>query len=151
MRFWDPTAVVALLIDQPAHPSARRLLETDSLMITWWATRIECVSAIAGGEREHSMTAEQASAAIDQLQALAGEWSEVLATDTVRNVAQRMLRVHDVRAADSLQLAAAMVAAEGEPPTLEFVSLDSRLNDAAQREGFRVIVPDASGKQRVRL
>jgi hypothetical protein len=53
--------------------------------------------------------------------------------------AQRLLRVHPLRAADSLQLAAAIVAAEGDPATLEFVGLDDRLNDAAAREGFRVV------------
>lgn len=44
-----------------------------------------------------------------------------------------------LRAADSLQLAAAIVAAEREPVTLELVSLDERLADAAAREGFRVL------------
>jgi len=49
-----------------------------------------------------------------------------------------LLRVHPLRAGDSLQLAAAIIAAEHEPATLEFVSLDERLNEAASREGFRV-------------
>jgi hypothetical protein len=52
------------------------------------------------------------------------------------------LRVHPLRAADSQQLAAAIIAAEGEPQTLEFVSLDGRLNEAALKEGFPVTVPD---------
>ena len=42
-------------------------------------------------------------------------------------------------AADSLQLAAALVAAEHQPQALEFVSLDERLNEAASREGFPVV------------
>jgi predicted nucleic acid-binding protein len=54
-------------------------------------------------------------------------------------VALRLLRVHALRAADSLQLAAAIVAAEHEPSALEFVSLDERLNEAASREGFRIL------------
>lgn len=40
---------------------------------------------------------------------------------------------------DALQLAAAIVAAEHEPASLPFVSLDERLNDAAAREGFQVL------------
>ncbi len=59
-------------------------------------------------------------------------------SDAVRSTAQRLLRVHPLRAADSLQLAAAIIAAEHEPGTLEFVSLNARLNEAASREGFRV-------------
>lgn len=142
MKFWDSSAVVALLIDEPAHRSARSLLENDPSMIAWWATPIECVSAIARRERDQSMTPAEASDAISQLQALSREWSEVLATDAVRNIAQRVLRVHSLRAADSQQLAAAIVAAEGEPQMLEFVSLDARLNESALKEGFSVTVPE---------
>lgn len=142
MKFWDSSAVVALLIDEPAHRSARSLLENDPSMIAWWATPIECVSAIARRERDQSMTPVEASDAISQLQALSREWSEVLATDAVRNIAQRVLRVHSLRAADSQQLAAAIVAAEGEPQMLEFVSLDARLNESALKEGFSVTVPE---------
>ena len=69
---------------------------------------------------------------------MAREWSEVLATDAVRGTALRMLRVHPLRAADSLQLAAAFVAAEHDPASLDFVSLDDRLIEAASREGFRI-------------
>jgi hypothetical protein len=47
--------------------------------------------------------------------------------------------VHDLRAADAHQLAAAFVAAESRPPSLEIVTLDDRLAAAATREGFRVI------------
>jgi hypothetical protein len=54
-----------------------------------------------------------------------------------------VLLVHDLRAADALQLAAAIEAAEGRPRGLGFVTLDLRLADAARREGFRVIVPGA--------
>jgi predicted nucleic acid-binding protein len=57
----------------------------------------------------------------------------------VRVTARRLLRVHNLRAADSLQLAAALVASEGHPASLEIVSLDDRLIDAAQREGFTVL------------
>ena len=145
MKFWDSSAVVALLIDEPEHGSARSLIEIDPSMIAWWATPIECVSAIARRECDQSMTSAQASDAIGQLQALSREWSEVLATEAVRNTAQRLLRVHSLRAADSQQLAAAIVAAEGEPQTLEFVSLDERLNEAALKEGFPVIVPTQRG------
>jgi hypothetical protein len=47
--------------------------------------------------------------------------------------------MHPLRAADSLQLAAALVAADHDPTTLELVCLDARLATADRREGFRVI------------
>ena len=58
--------------------------------------------------------------------------------------ATRLLRVQPLRAADSLQLASAIVAAEDQPQSHEFVTLDERLALAAQREGFTVLVPGAS-------
>jgi hypothetical protein len=49
------------------------------------------------------------------------------------------LRVHPLRAADALQLAAAFIAAERRPSSLELVTLDDRLAVAARKEGFAVI------------
>ena len=48
----------------------------------------------------------------------------------------RFLRVHPLRAADALQLAAAFVAAERRPSSLELVTLDDWLAAAARKEGF---------------
>jgi predicted nucleic acid-binding protein len=56
-----------------------------------------------------------------------------------RKIAKRFLRVHNLRAADALQLAAAFLAAEKDSSTLEFVCLDERLANAARKEGFAVI------------
>jgi hypothetical protein len=42
---------------------------------------------------------------------------------------------------DALQLAAAIVASEGEPRSLPFLTLDLRLGGAAAREGFPLIQP----------
>jgi hypothetical protein len=53
----------------------------------------------------------------------------------------RLLRVHDLRAADALQLGAALTFAEGQPDALGFVTLDGRLAKAAVREGFPVVQP----------
>jgi hypothetical protein len=48
-------------------------------------------------------------------------------------------RFHPLRSADSMQLAAAIIAAEREPATLDLASLDDRLSDAGSREGFRLL------------
>jgi len=68
------------------------------------------------------------------------EDSHVIAPgDQLRDRAHRLLAVHALRAADALQLAAALVWADERPAGLEFVSLDDRLGEAARREGFRVV------------
>ena len=63
-------------------------------------------------------------------------WHEIEPSDGVREAAVRFLRVHSLRAADALQLAAAFVAAEQRPSSLEIVTLDERLAAAARKEGF---------------
>lgn len=139
MKFWDASAVVPLLVSEQASSPLLDLLEQDQVMVVWWGTPVECVSAIARREREKALTVADASAALERLRALAVGWHEVQPVDPVRESAQRLLRVHLLRSADSLQLAAAILAAEREPATLEFVCLDGRLNDAASREGFRIV------------
>ena len=47
--------------------------------------------------------------------------------------------MHPLRAADALQLAAAFVAAERGPSSLQVVTLDERLADAMRKEGFVLI------------
>jgi predicted nucleic acid-binding protein len=138
MKFWDSSAVVALLVDEPRHRRSLAELEEDDAMLVWWATPVECVSALARRLREGAMSADDFAAASNRLRTLAEQWHEVLPTNVVRSVAERMLRVHALRAADALQLAAATIAAERDPPTLELVSLDERLNAAAAKEGFRI-------------
>lgn len=64
---------------------------------------------------------------------------EAPASDLVREQAMRLLRAYRLRAADALQLAAAIAAADFSPGSLEFVSLDERQADAAHREGFRIV------------
>ena len=139
MRFWDASAIVPLLVGESSRAALLQLLEDDPVMIVWWGTPVECISAVARREREASISLDDSTAAIARLRALASAWQEVLATEAVRNTAQRLLRTHPLRSADSLQLAAAIVAAELEPASLEFVCLDAHLNEAALREGFRVL------------
>jgi uncharacterized protein len=139
MRFWDASAIVPLLLDEPSRAALLQLLEEDPVIVVWWGTPAECVSAIARRERDASISLHDATAAIARLRALASAWQEVLAIEAVRNTAQRLLRTHPLRSADSLQLAAAIVAAELEPASLEFVCFDAHLNEAAVREGFPVV------------
>ena len=100
---------------------------------------MECVSALARLERDGALDPQAAVLAFDRLKQLAAGWHEVDPSDIVREVAARFLRVHPLRAADALQLAAAFIAAEQRPASLEMITLDERLASAAQKEGFTVI------------
>lgn len=139
MKFWDSSAVVTLLVQDPRTHELLAILAGDRMMVAWWGTPVECTAAVARREREGALSVADATAALARLRSIASAWQEILPEATVRSVAERLLRVHPLRSADSLQLAAAIVAADHEPTTLEFVSLDQRLNEAASREGFTVL------------
>jgi len=107
-------------------------------MVVWWGSEVECVSALARRERDGALNPRAMKLALERLQRLAAAWHEIDPSDEVREAAIRLLRVHPLRAADALQLAAAFAAAERRPASLEIVTLDDRLADAARKEGFAV-------------
>ena len=74
-----------------------------------------------------------------QLGMLAASWLEIEPLEQVRRRAIRLLRLHPLRAADALQLAAALTASDEDPQRLDLVSSNDRLSAAARREGFRVL------------
>ncbi len=86
MRFWDASALVPLLVEEPLTRSVQRLYADDP-----------------------------------------------------RFKALELLPLHSLRAADALQLAAALVVAGPERSELQFVCLDGKLCGAASAEGLAVI------------
>ena len=146
MKFWDSSAVVALIIDVQRSTAAQAVIDEDSQMLVWWTTRVECVSALARLERQHTLTGHELEEALTTLDSLSSEWHEIQPVDRVRQSARRLLRVHPLDAADALQLAAAVIGSEGQLKPFQFVSFDARLTDAAQREGFPVLeLADGTG------
>ena len=138
VKYWDSSALVPLLVDEPATPDRLFLLRRDARIVTWWGTPLECASALHRLDRESALDAGRLKDAWDSLRHLAATWIEIEPSERLRRRAWRLLAVHVLRAADALQLAAALVAAEEDPPALDFVSGDHRLSEAAAREGFTV-------------
>jgi uncharacterized protein len=139
VKFWDASAIVPLLVAETTTRSLQALARRDSKMLAWWGSRVECASAVARVERAAQLDTRGAAMAFDRLRQIADGWHEIEPSEVVRENAVRFLRVHQLRAADALQLAAAFLAAERRPWSLEIVTLDDRLADAARREGFAVI------------
>lgn len=144
MKYWDSSALVPLCVEETSSPRMQVLYRDDPVIVTWWGSEIECVSALARLERESAISTEMVSTAIARLKGLAAAWHEVQPTQALRDTALRLLRVHPLRGADAVQLAAAVITADREPATLEIVSLDARLGVAARREGFTLIGADAT-------
>jgi len=139
LRFWDASAIVPLLMVETMTAPLQALAAKDSAMLVWWGSEVECASAIARLERDGELDDSAVRQAFDRLQQLAAGWHEVDPSDAVREAAVRFLRVHPLRAADALQLAAAFIAAERRPSSLEVVTLDERVAAAARKEGFALV------------
>lgn len=139
LKYWDASAITPLLAEEPSRDNLLHLLEQDADMLVWWGTPVEIASALARREREGLLTADEVTTALTAAHALAESWHEIVPSDSIRRTAERLLRAHPLRAADSLQLAAALIASDHDPMSLEVVCLDVRLARAAQREGFVVI------------
>ena len=139
MRFWDASAIVPLLVQEPATRRMQTIARQDPDMLVWWGSSVECVSALARLERAAALDQKRAALAFDRLSELADGWHEIEPNEIVRENAMRFLRVHPLRAADALQLGAAFAAAERRPSSLQVITLDERLADAARKEGFLLV------------
>lgn len=143
MRFWDTSAIVPLLVDEPETGRAKRLADEDAAIVAWWATRTECLSALARLRRDETLDAKDEAQTRRLLLQLAAGWTEISPGSRLRDRAERLLSVHALRAADAFQVAAALLWARGKTTGRGFVSFDARLREAASREGFDVLPVDA--------
>jgi len=136
MKFWDSSAVVPLIVQEPETSAIRALLAEDADMLVWAMTPLEVTSALWRRVRSGSLDEHARAAAAAGLADLEDAWHT--AADLVQVVARarRLLAVHPLRAADAAQLAAALLTCRERTDTIGFVSLDERLCDAARREGF---------------
>src|SRR5437773_7755460 len=100
MRFWDSSAVIPLLVPEVMTGPMQKLFDGDPIIVAWWATEIECTSAIARQHRLGQLRDEIAAEAFSRLSALQTSWHEVEPSDEIRESAKRLLRVHDLRTAD---------------------------------------------------
>lgn len=143
MKFWDTSALVALAFPEPWSEPAMAVAREGDLIAMWWGTPVELESAVQRAARNRRLddgTIRQARIVLDDLRAHA---AEIAPTEEIRETARRIVRVHELRAADAFQLAAGLSWCSHEPEGQELVSLDRRLRTAADREGFTVLPIDA--------
>jgi hypothetical protein len=139
VRFWDTSALLPLFVAETQSARVRAWLRRDPVVVVWSLTRVELLSALARREREEPSAARGLLRARQRAISAWEEWSEVVAIEAVRRQAERLVSVHPLRAADALQLGAALVATELDPAGIELVTFDERLALAALKEGFSVL------------
>ena len=139
MKFWDASAIIPLCVDEPNSKAVKEVAGKDGSIAAWWGSVVECHSAFARLRREAIFTNDEEDNLRSLLTILVAAWTEIEPGEELRTIAGRLLLNHPLRAADSLQLAAALIWAERSPKGHHFVCLDQRLRDAARKEGFFVL------------
>lgn len=136
--FWDSSALMVLFCQQPPCEKAHQLARTFSRQVVWWATPVEIVSALARLHRDGLVSAPSLQRNLAKLASLQKTWVVVQPVEQIRETAQSLLLQHPLRAADSLQLAAALAWCRHKPKRRPFVCFDMRLALAAEASGFEV-------------
>lgn len=139
MRFWDASALVPTFLEEVATREVRSWQAADPRITIWMMTRVEVLSSIARRKRERPELSAVWNRAVRNVHEASSTWIQISDAVAARSQAERIILDHPLRAADALQLGAAIVAADGDPSSLELVTLDRRLAEAARREGFPIL------------
>jgi len=133
--FWDSSVLVPLCVSEAQTPQSLRF-QSKYQMAVWWTTHVEIASALVRVLRHHKITPSEYAHATLQAEGLANLWRVVAPSKSVALQARSLLESYSLRAADALQLAAALTWCEGKPKGNVFLTFDHRLRDAAALAGF---------------
>ncbi len=99
-------------------------------------------ATVSGGAATQAVLDERDAgrqAALNRLSVLSPGWREILPSDKLRAQAEVLLDTYSLPAADSWQLASAMIWCQQRPARQRFVSSDVGLCEAAAQAGFAVV------------
>jgi len=133
--FWDTSALVPLLVRQSNTSQAVAVYKTLDVVV-WWATPVEIASAVARLLRTGKISTDDFAKSRNLANALFSSWAVIFPTDAIRATSMQLVERYDLRAADSLQLAAALHWCGDAPQGRIFLSGDQKLHDAALLSGF---------------
>ena len=135
--FWDASALVPLCVHEATSRQAQTQLRK-FIPVVWWGSPVEVHSAIARLHRLGDLKDVEKQGALSRLDLLTRGWREILPGDHIRDLARQLLDIHELRSADSFQLAAALTWCQQRPSRRDFVCADLRLSKAAVTAGFSV-------------
>jgi len=135
LAFWDASALVPLCVGQSVTPRVVSLYKSYEAVV-WWATPLEIASALARLVRMKYLGPTDWARSRRLAENLADAWSVIQPSDALRANASRLLDRYDLRAADALQLAAALEWCNDAPAGKVFLANDEKLREAAVLSGF---------------
>lgn len=135
VAFWDTSALVPLCAHQGITPRVVALYKTYGIVI-WWATPVEIASALRRLVRMKQLTPDDWVTSRRLALDLAEAWRIVQPSNALRDHAKRLVERYDLKAADAMQLAAALDWCENVPRGEIFLTADQRLREAAVLSGF---------------
>ena len=138
LAFWDASGIVPLCVHESASRHAQAQLR-HFMPVVWWASSVEVRSAIARLHRLGTLKEADKTGAVSRLNLLSRAWREILPSDSVCQVASDLLDSNELRAADSLQLAAALIWCQERTARRRFICADQRLSKSAASVGFSVV------------
>ena len=135
--FWDASALVPLCVNQGITSQVIALHKAYEI-VAWWTSPVEIASALARLVRMQQLSIADYARARKLAHDLADSWSEIQPSDAIRARASLLVERYDLRASDSLQLAAALPWCEDRPSERILLTADRRLREAALLSGFDV-------------
>ncbi|MGH9898459.1 MAG: type II toxin-antitoxin system VapC family toxin [Pyrinomonadaceae bacterium] len=136
--FWDSSALVPLCVRQSTSQEFHKQWRLCNRVVVWWGAPVEIRSTLSRLHRDNVINAKGLQYTLTRLDAMRGQWREVLPSDKLRALAETIPDAYGLRALDSFQLAAMLVWCNEKPTGRFFMCDDTRLSDAARKAGFTV-------------
>ena len=136
--FWDTSALLPLLCRDSFSSRSRELLRQYSTIISWWGTSVEVHAAFFRMQKEGRLKAGDVEIALQLFADFRLRWREILPVERLRELAEDSCRRYEIRSADAMQLAAALIWSNEQPRGRNFICFHNRLLNAARAAGFLV-------------
>lgn len=137
MRYFDASALVKRYVQEDGAALVRRLLRAGAVA-TSRLSEVEIASALARRAREGTLPAAAHQRAVAALAHDIDAWAIVEVTPRITRDALELLRAHDLRTGDAIQLASCIYLQRGLSRRVEFIAFDEGLTHAARAEGIAV-------------
>lgn len=146
IAYFDTSAILPLIIDEPASDVCSRLWNDAARVVSVRLLYPEASAALAAAERMQRVTRRQLRAAIAELESIITQVDHLEITALLARDAGELAQTHGLRGYDAVHLAAAAAAIDDE---LVLVTGDSDLGIAATSLGIAVAI--TTNDERIRI